>query len=99
MAKKPVKDLIVMDADGTLYVQLRVIMSPLCALVDGLPLTFFSKRKNAKAYMTVAAAIEWCRNEMNYHSRAKYAALIEKLEALQQQAVVEQEEARATSRE
>jgi hypothetical protein len=74
----------VADADGTLYVQVRAVMNPLCALIDGLPLTFFGRRKGARAYMTFDAAIEWCRKEMAFHSREKYAELIATLEAIRE---------------
>lgn len=77
--------------DGTLYVELRVVMSPLVALVDGLPMTFFGKSKKSPAYMKIDDAIAWCGKEKeNYPSetnphRATYEQIIAVLEKVKRQ--------------
>lgn len=76
MKKPPV--VFALGRDGVLYVKLAAVMAPLCALVDGLPLTFFGKGKTA--YLTVERAIEWCREEMKYHDRQKYQNMIGNME-------------------
>ena len=49
------------DSDDNLFVMAAAIMSPLCALIDGLPITYFEKSKHM--YLSIDVAIEWCRKE------------------------------------
>lgn len=51
--------------DGGLFVELKASgIDPLCALIDGMPLTFFGKEK--KSYITIDQAIDWQTNEQKY---------------------------------
>ena len=47
---------------GTLYVKMAVVMTPLVAMIDGLPFAFFGKGKTP--YLSVEQAIEWHENEL-----------------------------------
>ena len=69
--------------DGSLYVAINAIMSPLCALIDGLPVTFFGREK--RGYLAIDTAIDWCREEMKHHSREKYEKMIAVMEKAKQQ--------------
>ena len=77
--KKP-KTYFASTPDGTCYVQIRAIMNPMCALIDGLPITQFKKDK--QWYMKATEAIAWCQNEAKCHSEKKYATIIAVLEKL-----------------
>ncbi len=73
--------------DGRLFVKVKAVMHPLCALCDGLSLTFFGKGKTA--YLDIDTAIEWCKKEMTHHSREKYELII----AVMEKAKAQEEEA------
>lgn len=60
--------------NGKLYVKLKAIMHPLCAMCDGLPVTFFGKEKTA--YLDINTALEWCKKESEHHDKEKYAEMI-----------------------
>ncbi len=75
MAKK---SLFAEDKDGRLFVVLSAVMNPLCAMIDGLPITFFGKGKTA--YLEIDVAIEWVKNEMQFHSPDKYAKILQVLD-------------------
>lgn len=66
------------DKDGTRYVEIGVVMAPLVAAIDGIPITFFGKEKTP--YMKIDAAIEWCQREKKHHSKEKYEQIIAVLE-------------------
>jgi hypothetical protein len=66
------------DRNGVRYVELLAIMTPLVALIDGLPVTFFGKSN--RSYLTLDQAIDWCRKEMEHHDREKYTKIIAVLE-------------------
>jgi hypothetical protein len=66
------------ECEGKLYVKLQAVMSPLCALCDGLPLTFFGKGKTA--YLDIDTAIDWCRKEKEHHSKEMYETMIAVME-------------------
>ncbi len=68
-----------MDSNDRLFVKLKSLMHPMCALVDGLSITFFGKEKTA--YLEIDRAIEWCHNEIKYSSDKKRFELI--LQALE----------------
>jgi hypothetical protein len=74
MAKKH-KTVFAQSEDGRLYVKLAAVMSPMIALIDALPLTFFGKGKTP--YLAIDDAIEWCRKEAVYHSPDKYKLMID----------------------
>ncbi len=80
MAKKSV---FAASPDGRLFVEAAAIMTPLVAVIDGLPVAFFGKSK--KAYLEVDMAIEWCQKEKSFHSADKYATLIAVLERAKKQ--------------
>lgn len=80
MGRKVPKDLFVVTDDGRKYVMLCAVMHPLCALHDGIPLTFFGSKK--RAYTTVDAAIEWCTQE-NIDRGGNDKGLKIKIEALE----------------
>ena len=46
---------------GGLFVKVSAVMHPMCALIDGLTLTYFGRGRTA--YLTIDQAIEWCENE------------------------------------
>ena len=73
-----------------LYVVLKCVMTPLVALIDGLPVTFFGKGKTA--YIEVDAAIGWCEKEMAYHSAEKYRKMIEVMKLAKEKFAAEKEE-------
>jgi hypothetical protein len=64
--------------DGSLYIKVRTVMTPLVAMIDGLPVTFFGKGKTA--FLRIDDAIGWCRKEMAYHSKDKYTIMIQRME-------------------
>ena len=78
MPKKNRKTFFAVDPDNQLFVRLEAVMHPLCALCDGLPLTFFGRGKTA--YLKIDDAIAWCREEMKSHSREKYETMISGME-------------------
>lgn len=73
MGKK--KTFFATDKDGNLFVELKAVMNPMCALIDGIPLVGFGKSK--KLYIAIDTAIEWCQKEMQHHSREKYQKMID----------------------
>ena len=66
--------------EGKLYVRANAIMHPMCAMLDGLPMSTF---KGDKAiYLDIQTAIDWCRKEMAYSpDKDKYVALVAAMEA------------------
>lgn len=52
----------VVAPDGERLVELRAVMHPLVAVVDGLTLSFFPGDK--KAYLRIETAIEWVEKEL-----------------------------------
>lgn len=73
------RDLFVLSKpSGDFYVMAAAVMSPLCILTDGLPVAFFGRGR--KAYIKVDTALEWCKKEMERHSRQKYTEIIAVLE-------------------
>lgn len=65
--RRPRKPLVIFashckDGVETLYVRLDAVMTPLVALVDGLPLRFFPPEKHA--YLTIDEAIDWTTREI-----------------------------------
>lgn len=61
--------------DGTLYVDVKYLMHPLVAMIDGLPLTFFGDDRK-RPYLAIDRAIAWCQAEMRIHSREKYEGIV-----------------------
>lgn len=57
----PRKTSIFVVSGTTLYVRQEAVMHYLCALIDGLPLTFFGKEKTA--WLDIDTAIAWCKKE------------------------------------
>ena len=66
------------ECEGKLYVEVKAVMTPIVAVVDGLPVTFFGRGK--KPYLAIEDAIGWCRAEQKYHSPEKYAKMIKAME-------------------
>jgi hypothetical protein len=61
MPRKP-KTVFAVDVDRKrLYVRLGVVMNPLVALCDGIPVTFFGKE--TVAYLDIDVAIAWAEKE------------------------------------
>lgn len=81
MSKK--KSVFASSNDGRLFVKVQAVMSPLCALIDALPITFFGKGKTA--YLDIDTAINWCREEMKHHSEEKYEKMIAVMEKAKKQ--------------
>ena len=81
------------DADGNVYVAVDHVMSPMVALIDGLPLTYFGRER--RPYLKADVAIEWCRKEMDHHSRERFELTIEVLKRAMAQE--ERNAARTTS--
>lgn len=92
MAKARRQRIVFAEYEGKLYVLAQAVMNSLIPLIDGLPITFFGKSK--KMYLDVDTAINWCREEMKYHSADKYKTMIEVMERAKSQteALVEEEE-------
>lgn len=80
VSKKAPRDLIV-DCGGRLYVLTEAVMSPLVAIIDGLPISFFGKGR--KSYLPFSVAIDWCRKEREFSRADKYDAMIKVLESIQ----------------
>lgn len=72
------------DKNGKLYVECRAVMSPMIPFIDGISVTFFGKGK--KVYLDIDTAIDWCRKEMQYHSKAKYETMIAVMERAKKEA-------------
>jgi hypothetical protein len=70
---KPKRSVFAVGKDNVLCVKVAAVMSPICALIDGLTLVFFGKGKTA--YLRVTDAIACCRDEAKYHSPDKYKRL------------------------
>ncbi len=81
MAKS--KTFFAVNDDGKLFVKLAAVMHPLCAMTDGLSLTFFGKGKTA--YLDIDTAIDWCRKEGKAHSADEYRIKIEVMEKAKKQ--------------
>lgn len=69
----------VADNHGHLFVRAASIMNPLCAVIDGLAVTFFGSEKIM--YIGIEIAIEWCRKEAESHDRKQYEKIIAALES------------------
>jgi len=78
MASKSKKTPFAIGKDGVLAVELRAVMSPVVALLDGLTLVFFGKQKTP--FLKIDTAIEWCRKEREVHDREKYDKMIAVME-------------------
>jgi hypothetical protein len=63
------------ESQGKLYVMVRAVMNPMCAMIDGLPHTYFGK--DSTAYLDIETAIHWCEQEGRHHSPTKYKQMIE----------------------
>jgi arginine deiminase len=83
MAQKRRRTPLAKSDDGSLYVELRAIMTPICALIDGLPLVLFGRGKTA--YLAVDVAIEWMEKEKLHHNTAAYELKIEVLKRFKEQ--------------
>lgn len=81
--KKKVKYVFATSKEGNLYVKVAAIMTPLCAMLDGLSLTFFGKGKTP--YLAIDTAIDWVSKEMKEHSREKYTVILNALNAAKKQ--------------
>ncbi len=88
MPRKPPKNLIVADKEGTLYVRADAVMTPLVAIMDGIAVAFFGKGKKSPMYLAVDDAIVWCEKEKKYHSLEKYEGIIKSLKRIKSEAVV-----------
>lgn len=64
-----VKDLIV-ESDGKFYVTLQAVMHPWVAFFDGLPMTFFGKKRD-KPYLELDQALAWAEKEAQYSTTAQ----------------------------
>jgi hypothetical protein len=75
--KKLPKDLFVKCTHtGKTFVLLKIVMPLLVALIDGIPLVTFTKRKAAKPYIELDRAIDWLKKEMQM-SHGKYLSDLE----------------------
>lgn len=77
--------------DGRLFVKLEAVMPPLVAMIDGITLymTRRTKRSKEEAFLLIDTAIDWCRKEMEYHSREKYQRMIDAMEKVKADAAAE----------
>ncbi len=74
----------VVDKDDRLLVRADAVMHPLIPFVDGLAVTVF--KGDGHVYLDVDAAIAWCKNEAQYHTKDKYQVMIEVMERAKAQA-------------
>ncbi len=51
--------------NGDLFVEANLIMNPLCAMIDGLPCSYFPPDKSL--YLGIDTAIAWVIKEMEYN--------------------------------
>lgn len=79
------RSIFVLTAEGKLLVELRAVMHPICALVDGLPITFFRGGRNKRTYLEIDRAIDWCKKEMQHHDETKYEKMIAVMEKVKTQ--------------
>jgi hypothetical protein len=82
--KKQKTPFAISEETGKLFVRIDAVMTPLVALCDGLTHVFFGRSK--VAYMEVDTAIEWCRKEMQHHSKEKYELMIRVMERFKEEA-------------
>lgn len=68
--------------EGRLYVDASAIMTPFIVVFECLPCVFFSGKG---PFLAIDDAIEWCRNEMKYHSHEKYQQMIDAMETMKRQ--------------
>lgn len=66
------------ESEGKLYVKTKAIMHHMIPFIDGLPVVTFKRDKNL--YLDVDVAIDWCKKEMQYHSKEKYEVKIAVME-------------------
>lgn len=78
MSKKPYTPFALDMNKGGIYVEVRAVMDPMIPFIDGLAVTQFGKEN--RFYLAIDDAIEWCRKEMQSHSREKYEKMIATME-------------------
>ncbi len=71
------KSPLAVDKHGKKYIEAKAIMSGLVPFIDGLAVTYFGRSK--RMYLDLDVAINWVREEMKYHSRDKYAKILDML--------------------
>jgi hypothetical protein len=56
-------DCIFASSKGVLYIKVKAIMSPMVAMIDGIPMVFLGKGKTP--YLPIDLAIDWVIKEIN----------------------------------